>query len=122
MQEIKRIDTNKNLPVLLLGTSLELLNIIKDNTQSVLQTDEQKIDKYINERAGYLEDSSKEAAKKTILERYKKHKAETDEEKERIMQKTVNTYYDLERRKKQRMLIRVSERQEINTYITDHIR
>lgn len=122
LQETKGIDSNKTLPALLLGTSLEIMNVIKNNTQSLLQTDEQKIDKYINERAGYLEDSTKEAAKKTIFERCKKHNPKTDEEKTKIMEKTVSTYYDIERHRKTKFRIEITNNEDINRHIADNIR
>gem|GEM_PF-5998589 len=123
LQEVK-IDTSKNLPELISQTSLDMIKIMQNNTRSILQTDEQKIDDQINQSwIGLLgEASDKEIIKRIILERYKKYNAKTDQEKHTIIWKVIEIYHNTKMYRKRKLNIDIPLSDDIKIYIANHIR
>lgn len=97
---------------------------MQNNTRSILQTDEQKIDDQINQSwIGLLgEASDKEIIKRIILERYKKYNAKTDQEKHTIIWKVIEIYHNTKMYRKRKLNIDIPLSDDIKIYIANHIR
>jgi hypothetical protein len=122
LQEAK-IDTSKNLPVLISQASSDILNIMHSNTKSILQTDEQKIEEQMkNSVVAYFAEEQKEEIRRIILERYQRQKAETDEEKMKIIRKVIGTYHNTRYHKRRKLDIDLPISSDIKIYIANHIR
>lgn len=122
LQEIPKIHEGNTLPVFISQASLQLLDVIQNNTRSLLETDEQKIDYWFSvSRYAWSSQEEKDALKKIILQRFVKNALTSDEEKKKMFFEIMGKCWDIERRKKWRLDIDLPLSSDAKMYISQHI-
>jgi hypothetical protein len=115
---------NKQVPMVISGTSFNIVKLIQNNTSSIVISDNEELDrragKELMMRNGLDTDQTKEI-KSIILSRYQKQHAETKEDKEKIKRHALHQYNETKQRKKRKLDIDLPINYKVKKYINDHI-